>query len=122
MLSDLAAIDSPFRLVIDSIDFFFEALPPHEVTMVARQIRHRCQTIGGQALMAIHSPARDRTAFSLHDLADVVFELSAEPRGSRYEHTLYLEKVANHPDLSHIWRAETGESGWHVEERTPPSG
>ncbi len=122
MLSDLAAIDSPFRLVIDSMDFFFEALPPHEVTTVARQIRHRCQTIGGQALMAIHASVHDRVAYSLHDLADVVFELTAEPRGNGYEHTLYLEKVANRPDLSHIWRAEVGEDGWHVEDRAPASG
>jgi len=116
MLSDLAGIDSPFRLVIDSIDFFFEALPPREVSTVARQIRHRCQTIGGQALIAVHAPAHDRSAYGLHDLADVVVELTAEPKGDRYEHTLYLQKVANRPDLCHIWRAEMGESGWHVEE------
>jgi KaiC/GvpD/RAD55 family RecA-like ATPase len=122
MLSDLAMIDSPFRLVIDSIDFFFEALSPHEVTTVARQIRHRCQTIGGQALMAVHTPAHDRASFGLHDLADVVFELTAEPRGGGYEHTLFLQKVANRPDLNHIWRAEMGQDGWHVEERTTAPG
>ncbi|HXY46306.1 MAG TPA: ATPase domain-containing protein [Thermoplasmata archaeon] len=122
MLSDLAGIDSPFRLVVESFDFFFEVLPPHDVTTVVRQIRYRCQTIGGQALLAIHSSGRDRVAFGLQDLADVVFELTAEPKGNRYEHTLYLEKVANRPDLTHIWYAEMGESGWHVEERPPTSG
>ncbi len=122
MLSDLAAIDSPFRLVIDSIDFFFEALTPADVATVARQIRHRCQTVGGQALIAVHSTHRDRGTFGLQDLADLVFELTAEPNGGRYEHTLYLEKVANHPDLTHIWRAQTGEDGWHVEERSEPAG
>lgn len=121
MLSDLAGIDSPFRLVVDSIDFFFEALPPQEVTTVARQIRHRCQTVGGQALLAVHAAGHDRVASGLHDLADVVFELTADPRGNRYEHTLYLQKVANHPQLNHIWRAEMGEDGWHVEDRLPPA-
>jgi len=122
MLSDLAGIDSPFRLVIDSIDFFFEALPPHEVTTVARQIRHRCQTIGGQALIAVHAPAHDRSAFGLHDLADVVVELTAEPKEYRYEHRLDLQKVANRPDLSRIWRAEMGENGWHVIDEAPAPG
>ncbi len=122
MLSDLAGIDSPFRLVIDSIDFFFEALPPREVTTVARQIRHRCQTVGGQALMTMHDPPHDRAASGLHDLADVVFELTAEPNGHRYEHRLRLQKVANRPDLTHIWRAETGEDGWHVEDDAPAPG
>jgi KaiC/GvpD/RAD55 family RecA-like ATPase len=122
MLSDLAGIDSPFRLVIDSIDFFLEILSPHEVTTVARQIRHRCQTIGGQALMTMHSIARERPLAGLHDLADVVFELTAEPNGNHYEHTLYLQRVANRPDLTHIWRAVTGENGWHVSDSPPGPG
>ncbi len=122
MLSDLATIDSPFRLVVDSIDFFFEVLEPHDVTTVARQIRHRCQTVGGQALLTAHSIAHDRSLFGLlQDLADVVFELKAEPRIDRYEHTLYLEKVANRPNLTHIWRAVMNEDGWHVEDRAPES-
>ena len=123
MLSDLSGMDSPFRLVIDSVDFFFEVLEPHDVTTVARQIRHRCQTIGGQALITVHSIAHDRATFGLlHDLADLVLELRAEPRQSTYEHTLYIEKVANHADLTHIWRAVMGENGWHVEPRDPSPG
>jgi KaiC/GvpD/RAD55 family RecA-like ATPase len=123
MLSDLAGIDSPFRLVVDSVDFFFEVLEPHDVTTVARQIRHRCQTIGGQALLTAHSISHDRSVFGLlQDLADVVFELRAEPNVDHYEHTLYLNKVANRPGLSHIWRAVMGEGGWLVEDRGPPAG
>jgi KaiC/GvpD/RAD55 family RecA-like ATPase len=122
MLSDLAGIDSPFRLVIDSIDFFYEALAPHDVATVARQIRHRCQTIGGQALLAVHSPSHDHARGGLQDLADIVFELSSEPHGDRYEHTLFLEKVANRPDLTHIWRAVIGENGWLVEDRSGGAG
>ncbi len=123
MLSDLAGIDSPFRLVVDSVDFFFEVLEPHDVTTVARQIRHRCQTIGGQALVAAHSIAHDRAVFGLlQDLADVVFELRAEPRGDHFEHTLLVEKVANRPNLTRIWKAVVGEDGWHVESREPAPG
>jgi KaiC/GvpD/RAD55 family RecA-like ATPase len=123
MLSDLAAIDSPFRLVLDSVDFFFEVLEPHEVTTVARQIRHRCQTIGGQALLTIHSVAQDRAIYGLlQDLADLVFELKAEPDGGRYRHTLYTEKVANRPDLSRITPVHVGESGWIAGPGDRPAG
>jgi len=119
MLSDLAKIDSPFRMVVDSVDFFLEVMEPHELTTVARQIRHRCQTIGGHALLTAHSITHDRSVFGLlQDLADLVMDLKAEPRGDHYEHTLSLEKVANRPDLTHIWNAELGESGWHVGDRT----
>ncbi len=115
MLSDLAGMDEPFRLVLDSVDFFFEVLEPHDVTTVARQIRHRCQTIGGQALLTVHSVAHDRAVYGLlQDLADLVFELKAEPNGDRYRHTLYTEKVANRPELSRITPLHVGESGWAV--------
>jgi KaiC/GvpD/RAD55 family RecA-like ATPase len=123
MLSDLAGFDSPFRLVVDSVDFFFEVLEPHDVTTVARQIRHRCRAIGGQALLTAHSITHDRSVFGLlQDLADVVFDLRAEPRGDHYDHALYIEKVANRPSLTGIWKAVVGEDGWHVEPRTPAPG
>ena len=115
MLSDLAAIDTPFRLVLDSVDFFFEVLTPADVTTVARQIRYRCQTIGGHAMLAVHSPDHDRHILgALEDLADVVVDLKAVPRGRRYEHTLYLEKVRNRPDLQRIARAYVTDQGWTI--------
>jgi KaiC/GvpD/RAD55 family RecA-like ATPase len=117
LLSDLASIDTPFRLVLDSVDFFFEVLQPSEVTTVARQIRYRCQSIGGQALLALHSHGQDRAITgALEDLADVVFDLRAEPRGDRYETTLYVEKVRNRPDLQRISKAHMGASGWTLDE------
>ena len=113
MLSDLASMDQPFRLVLDSVDFFFEVLQPNDVTTVARQIRHQCQAVGGQALLTIHSVAHDRAVYGLlQDLADIVFELRAEAQGSRYVHTLYTEKVANRPDLGRISRVHVGDGGW----------
>lgn len=119
MLSDLAKIDSPFRMVVDSVDFFLEVMEPHDLTTVARQIRHRCQTIGGHALLTAHSVAHDRSVWGLlQDLADLVIDLRAEPRSSHFDHTLSIEKVANRPDLTHIWNAELGENGWHVGEKT----
>lgn len=123
MLSDLAKIDSPFRMVVDSVDFFLEVMEPHELTTVARQIRHRCQTIGGHALLTAHSMSHDRSVFGLlQDLADLVIELKAEPVIDHYEHTLLIEKVANRPDLTHIWKAELGENGWHVGDRAGAPG
>jgi KaiC/GvpD/RAD55 family RecA-like ATPase len=123
MLSDLAGIDSPFRLVLDSVDFFFEVLEPHEVTTVARQIRHRCQTIGGQALLTLHSVAEDRAVYGLlQDLADLVFEMRSEPDGTRYRHTLFTEKVANRPDLNRITPMHVGDHGWIAGPEEPPAG
>jgi KaiC/GvpD/RAD55 family RecA-like ATPase len=121
MLADLAGIDAPFRLVVDSVDFFFEVIGARDVISVARQIRHRCQTTGGQALLTLHSLADHQAVYGpLQDLADLALEMRAEPDGHRYAHRLFLEKVGNRPDLTRIWKAELKEGGWKVEK--PPAG
>jgi KaiC/GvpD/RAD55 family RecA-like ATPase len=116
MLADLAAIDAPFRLVIDSLDFFFEVLGPKEVMQVAREVRHCCRTVGGQALLAVHGPRAESTAGGpLTDLADLVLGLRSEPNGDRFHHTLFVEKVGHRPDLARLFPLSLGESGWTVE-------
>ena len=121
MLSDLASIDTPFRLVLDSLDFFFEVLGPRDVTTVARQIRYRCQTLGGQALLCLHTAHTERmTVGLLQDVADIVVDLHAEPHGNSFLHWLKIEKVGNHPDLARILKAQVTSSGWTVNDVAPP--
>ena len=114
MLSDLAGIDAPFRLVIDSLDFFFEVLGPKDVMKVAREVRHCCRTVGGQALLAVHSPREEGAMVGglLVDLADLVLELRAEPKGDRFRHTLLVEKAGHRPDLARVLPLRLGEAGW----------
>jgi KaiC/GvpD/RAD55 family RecA-like ATPase len=113
MLSDLAGIDAPFRLVIDSIDFFFEVLGPKDVMKVAREVRHCCRSVGGQALLAVHAARHDASVGSLlTDLADLVLEVRAEPRGDKFAHSLLVEKVGYRPDLSRVVPMRLAEGGW----------
>ena len=113
MLSDLAGIDAPFRLVIDSIDFFFEVLGAKDVMKVAREVRHCCRTVGGQALIAVHAPRSEGGAGGLlTDLADLTLEVRAAPKGDRFEHTLLVEKVGFRPDLARNVPLRLGEGGW----------
>jgi len=113
MLSDLAGIDAPFRLVIDSIDFFFEVLGAKDVMKVAREVRHCCRTVGGQALIAVHAPRSEAAAGGLlSDLADLALEVRAEPKTDRFAHSLLVEKVGHRPDLARAVPLRLGEAGW----------
>ncbi len=117
MLSDLGAIDGPFRLVLDSLDFFLEVLTPDDVTTVARQIRHRCQTLGGQALLTLHGGEHvPRVIGLLEELSNVVLEIQVHAEETRFGHTIQVRKVANHPDLARIVQAEVTSQGWQVAE------
>ena len=113
MLSDLAEIDAPFRLVIDSLDFFFEVLSPEDVMKVAREVLHCCRSVGGQALLAVHGHRNEAAAGGLLvDLADLVLEVRAEPKGDRFDHTLLVEKVGHRPDLARVVPLQLRENGW----------
>ncbi len=113
MLADLAGIDAPFRLVIDSLDFFFEVLGPQDVMKVAREVRRCCRAVGGQALLAVHAHRNEvGSGGLLVDLADLVLELRADPKGDRFEHTLLLEKVGHRPDLARVLPLRLGDGGW----------
>ncbi len=119
MLSDLAGIDAPFRLVIDSMDFFFEVLGPKDVMQVAREVRHCCRSVGGQALLAVHAPRHESGPGGLLvDLADLVMDVRAEPHGDRFEQTLLVEKVGYRPDLARVLKMRLGETGWGFSDGT----
>jgi KaiC/GvpD/RAD55 family RecA-like ATPase len=112
LLSDLSAVEGPFRLVLDSLDFFLEVLEPAEVMMVARQIRHLAQAHGGETFLVIQAEIHERrTTGLLEDLADLVIELRAEPRPDTYEHQFAIRKVRNHPEKTRILVARATDHG-----------
>ncbi|HKV90732.1 MAG TPA: ATPase domain-containing protein [Thermoplasmata archaeon] len=115
LLADLAALDGRFRLVLDSLDFFFEVLETSDVMTVVRQIRHRAQELGGQALLVVQGEFHERRVSGmLEDMADIVIELAARQRGEAYEHTLAVRKIRNHPERTRILPARMTESGLTV--------
>lgn len=122
LLADLAALDGRFRLVLDSLDFFFEVLDQNEVMTVVRQVRHRAQELGGQALLVVQGEFHERRVSGmLEDMADLVVELNARPRGESYEHTIAVRKIRNHPERTRILPVRMTESGLTVGAADPTS-
>lgn len=115
LLSDLAAQESSFRLVVDSLDFFLEVLDPSEVMSMVRQVRHRVQALGGQALLLMQSDVHDRrTTGLLEDLADLVVELRSDRHGDAYEQQLAIRKLRNHPEKTRVTLARMTPRGFVV--------
>ena len=116
VLTDLSALDSPFRLVIDSLDFILEVVPEGEVLAVARQIRRRAQSLGGQALLVLQSDVHDRRVTGLlEDLADLLLELRSAEAGGQFQPTLTVRKVRNHPELTRRIALTPGSGGFLIE-------
>ncbi len=114
-LNDLASLDSPFRLVLDSLDFLLELLEVSEVVSLVRQIRSRTQLLGGKAMVTVEQGSLDgRSAAMLEDAADLGITLRSEPNGMTFEHTLEVRKLRNHPERTQIRRLTIDDTGFHV--------
>lgn len=124
ILSDLAAMEGPFRLVLDSLDFFLEVLDPAEVMIVARQTRHHAQKLGGQALLVLQPDIHERrTTGLLEDMADLVVELAGDDGQDPTGRLLTIRKVRNHPERTrHLGLRVTDQGLVAAEPPAPPAG
>lgn len=114
-LNDLATLDSPFRLVLDSLDFLLELLDGSEVVTLVRQIRSRTQLLGGKALVTVQQASLDSRANAmLEDVADLGITLRSDPNGAAFEHTLEVRKLRNHPERTQIRRLTIDNTGFHL--------
>lgn len=112
VLSDLSALDSRFRLILDSLDFLFEVVSEQDLLAVVRQIRRRAQALGGQAMLVIQAGVHDRRSTGLlEDLSDVLLELHAVEQGTSFQPTLTIRKVRNHPEITRRLPLATSPSG-----------
>lgn len=114
-LNDLASLDGPFRLVLDSLDFLLELLEVPDVVNLVRQIRSRTQLLGGKALVTVEQASLDgRSSAMLEDAADLGITLRSEPNGLTFDHTLEVRKLRNHPERTQIRRLSIDDTGLHV--------
>jgi len=114
-LNDLAGLDTPFRLVLDSLDFLLEMLEVGDVVNLVRQIRFRTQLLGGKAMVTVQLASLDnRSSAMLEDVADLGIILRSEPNGQAFDHTLEVRKLRNHPEHTQIRKLLINDSGFHV--------
>ena len=115
LVSDLAALDGPFRLALDSLDFLLEVLEGASVMAIARQVRYRAQSLGGRALLVVQGEIHDAARIGLlQDLADIVVDFAVVPEGEAMGHVLTVRKVRNHPELTRSLRVAAGASGFDL--------
>lgn len=116
VLTDLSALDTRFRIVLDSLDFVLEVAPEAEVLAVVRQMRRRTQMLGGQALVVLQADVHERRVVGLlEDLADLLLDLRSVERDGEFHPTLTVRKVRNHPELTKRIPLKSTSSGFVVE-------
>ena len=103
MLYDATSLNPPFRIIIDSIDFFFEHYPPQEVIAGLRSLKTYVQNKGGTMLVtSVKDSWEIKIEHALQAAMDVVLELEISRIGSTFENRLIIKKVRNRPDKNAI--------------------
>jgi len=97
---EISKLEPPFRVVINSLDFFLENYDSAEVLMAMRTIKAHTQHSESVTLMTmLKNVHASRIQSSVENLADVIFELDREKVGQDFKKYIVVQKVRNRPGL-----------------------
>jgi KaiC/GvpD/RAD55 family RecA-like ATPase len=97
---EISKLDPPFRVVINSLDFFLENYESSEVLMAMRTIKAHTQHSESVTLMTMLKGVHEsRIQSSIEDLADVILELDREKVGHEFKKFMMVDKVRNKPAM-----------------------
>jgi KaiC/GvpD/RAD55 family RecA-like ATPase len=97
---EISKLDPPFRVVINSLDFFLENYESSEVLMAMRTIKAHTQHSESVTLMTMLKGVHEsRIQSSVEDLADVILELDREKVGHEFKKFMMVDKVRNRPAM-----------------------
>ncbi|OGS55446.1 MAG: recombinase RecA [Euryarchaeota archaeon RBG_19FT_COMBO_56_21] len=95
---EISKLNPPFRVVINSLDFFLENYESPEVLMAMRTIKAHTQHSESVTLMTMLKGVHEsRIQSSIEDLSDVIIELDREKVGHEFKKYIIVQKVRNRP-------------------------
>jgi len=94
-ISDLAP---PFRVIIDSLDFFLEHYPTNQVISAMRTVKAHTYYNKGVTLITLIADMHEKAVENaLEAIADIIIEMNIIQFASEYETRLIIRKVRNYP-------------------------
>ena len=102
----------PFRIVVDSLDFFFEYYAHADVLSALRTIKAHTQHEEGVALLTMLSGVYDtRTQSGVEEIVDCIVELERVRHENEFRRILVLRKVRNHPEKTGLYEFAITDQG-----------
>lgn len=109
---EISKLATPFRVVVDSLDFFLENYDAAEVLSAMRTIKAHTQHSESLSLITllknVHEP---RVQSSIEDMADMIIELERETVQHEVKKFLIIQKFRNNPALVGSMPCVFGPSG-----------
>ena len=109
---EISKLKPPFRIVLDSLDFFLEYYEPSDVLSALRTVKAHTLHNGGVALVTMMKSVFDtRTESGVEDIVDVIIEMERQRDESSFKRNLLLRKVKNHPEKTRVLSCSIDSSG-----------
>ncbi len=103
MTYEISKLRAPFRVVIDSLDFFLQYYEPGEVLSAMRTIKEYAQANGGTVMYTITDGAHEtRLQSQMEAISDVVIQLEVGRMAAEFENRLIIKKIRNHPEKAAV--------------------
>lgn len=113
---EISRLKPPFRVVVDSLDFFLQYYDHGEVLSALRTIKAHVQRSEGLALLAMLTGVHDtRTQSGLEGIVDAIFELERVREEAAFRRYLVIRKVRNHPDKTGVHPLSVTRNGIEIE-------
>ncbi len=110
---EISKLQPPFRIVIDSLDFFLSQYERGKVISSLRTIKAHTQYCESVALITMLNNVYDTaTQSGIEELVDIILELEMLRTATGFEKYLIVKKVRNHPEKTGIFKYEVNEKGF----------
>ena len=113
---EVSRLKPPFRVVVDSLDFFLQYYDPGEVLSALRTIKAHVQRSEGLALLTMLAGMHDPRAQSgLEGIVDGIFELERVREEASFRRYLVIRKMRNHPEKTGVHPLSVTKNGLEIE-------
>ena len=100
---EITSMTPPYRVVVDSLDFFLEHYDPQEVISAVRSIKAHTHYNKGVTLLTLVANMHERQVEnSLDAIADMIIEMIVKQVASEFENQMLVRKVRNYPDKTAV--------------------
>lgn len=110
---EISKLKPPFRLIIDSIDFFLTLGEEARMISSLRTIKSHTQHNEGTALITLISSSQ-AVELAIEEIVDIIFSMEMVRTATGIERIFTIKKFRNHPEKTGVFRYDVIDSGINI--------
>ncbi len=112
---EISKLKPPFRLIIDSLDFFLTLGEQSRMIASLRTIKSHTQHNDGTALITMLSSFGSQSVeMAIEEIVDIIFSMEMIRSETGIERLFTIKKFRNHPEKAGIFRYEVTDTGINI--------